>query len=323
VTGYSADLDGYRFPTSRIAYPERRGLEVFPDGARMALLFYVAAEEWHWGLNEVMDPPATSRFGGEFLTLSTRSAVEYGFNVGLYRLHDFCADVGCKMSVLPNGLTIDRHREVIELFASDGHPLVGHGYSQGMPMPSLDRDGQRESIERTVEAIKSVTGAAPAGWVGTGAAADRHTIELLSEQGFMWNGDLQDDELPYFIHVGENVMLELPYRMVGGVNDLLLGTVRGTQLSPGAMIEYVLSSFDAHHKAAASSPLIMTYGMHPLISGRPDTFAALRALVDRAQSQADVWICTHDELGAWWNTRFRAAVPEGGGYIDGRAMAGS
>jgi peptidoglycan/xylan/chitin deacetylase (PgdA/CDA1 family) len=317
----NGDVNGFRFATSRIPYADRRGLDVFPDGARMALLVYVAPEEWRWGVNEHLDPPATWRHGEKYLSLSTRSAVEYGFNVGLRRIGDFAAEAGFKMAILPNATTFEHHRELIEHFVADGHPLVGHADSEGMPMVTRDRDGQRESIRLSVEAIASVTGAPPAGWIGPGAKADRNTIELLAEAGFTWHGDLQDDELPYFIHVGDRTLVEVPYRMIGNLNDLLLASLLGTQRPPSELVAYVTSAFEAYYAAAATHPLMMNYGMHPHISGRPDTFQALRALIECAKSHDDVWICTHDELAAWWQERFSSLVPEGGGDIDVRALA--
>jgi hypothetical protein len=97
----------------------------------------------------------------------------------------------------------------------------------------------------------------------------------------------------------------------------------GTQRSVTELVDYVTSSFEAYLARAATHPLIMNYGMHPLVSGRPDTFEGLRALIDRAKARDDVWICTHDELAQWWDSRFRALVPEGGGDIDVRALAHS
>jgi allantoinase len=317
----NGDTSGFRFPTSRIPYADRQGLDAFPNGERMALLIYVAAEEWEWGTNEHMDPPATWRHGEKYLSLSTRSAIEYGFNVGLYRLRDYCQEAGFKMSVLPNANTIARHRELIELLCADGHPLVGHAATEGNPMPTLDRDQQRESIMESIEAIKSVTGSLPGGWIGPGAKADRNTIELVAEAGLSWHGDLQDDELPYFLHVGDRTLIEVPYRMVGNLNDLLIATHMGTQRSVTELVDYVTSSFEAYYAEAAAHPLIMNYGMHPLVSGRPDTFQGLRALVERAKSRDDVWICTHDELAEWWNSRFRALVPADGGDLDVNAFA--
>jgi allantoinase len=307
---------GFRFPTSRIPWDARPGLDAFPNGARMALLIYVAIEEWEWGVNEHMDPPATWRHGEKYLSLSTRSAVEYGFNVGIYRMRDLCRETGVKIEALPNANAIARHRDLFDELVADGWSMVAHADTEGNPMPTLDREGQRISVQRSIEAITDLTGAPPQGWIGPGAKADRNTIELIAEAGLTWHGDLQDDELPYFIHVGDKTLVEVPYRMVGNLNDLLLASHMGMQRSPTELIGYLTSAFDAYYEAARSRPLIMNYGMHPLVSGRPDVFLGLRALVERAQSHEDVWICTHDELAEWWDGRFRSSVPEDGGDLD-------
>jgi peptidoglycan/xylan/chitin deacetylase (PgdA/CDA1 family) len=316
-----ADTSGFRFPTSRIPWDARPGLEAFPNGARMALMIYVAAEEWEWGVNENMDPPATWRHGEKYLSLSTRSAIEYGFNVGLYRMRDLCRETGAKIEALPTANAIARHRAVFDELVADGWSMVAHADTEGNPMATLDRDGQRLSVKRSIEAITDLTGSAPHGWIGPGAKADRNTIELLAEAGMTWHGDLQDDELPYFIHVGDKTIVEVPYRMVGNLNDLLIASHMGNQRSPAELAAYITSAFDAYYEAAGSHPLIMNYGMHPLISGRPDNFTGLRALVDRAQSRDDVWVCTHDELAEWWDARFRSLVPEDGGDLDVQTLS--
>ena len=319
------DTSGFRFPTSRIPYDQRRGLQAFPNGARLALLIYVAAEEWEWGINEHMDPPGTWRHGEDLLSLSTRSAIEYGFNVGLRRMRDLSLETGAAIEVLPTANAIERHRELFEELVGAGMSLVAHAATEGDPMPTLDRDQQKESIRVSLETIAGLAGASPAkGWIGPGAKADRNTIELLAEAGLSWHGDLQDDELPYFIHVGDRTLVEIPYRMVGNLNDLLLTTATplGMQRSPAELVAYVESAFDAYHEAAQSYPLIMNYGMHPLISGRPDTFQGLKALIARAQSHDDVWICTHDELADWWDETFRSLLPADGGDLDVRELVG-
>ena len=84
----------------------------------------------------------------------------------------------------------------------------------------------------------------------------------------------------------------------------------------GELVAFLASAFDAYYEAAATHPLIMNYGMHPPVSGRPDTFAGLRGLVEHIRKHDDVWICTHDELAAWWNDRFRSLVPPDGGDVD-------
>jgi peptidoglycan/xylan/chitin deacetylase (PgdA/CDA1 family) len=313
---------GFRFPTSRIPYKDRKGVEVWPNGARMAVLVYTAPEEWCWGVNENMDPMASYRFGEEFLSLSTRSGVEYGYNVGLYRIAEIFAEHDMKTTLWTNGNTVEQHREILEELVAAGHELGGHGYSEGMPLTSMDRATQEDSVKRSVELLSEVAGTPPRGWVGPGAAADRNTIELLVENGFDYHGDLQDDELPYFLHVGDKSLVEIPYRMVGNLNDLPLQTVLGVMKSVGEVSKQLCEAFDAYYASAATHPNIINYGTHPFVTGRPDGSAVLRNFLAHVHSHDDVWVCSYAELADWWRERFGNLVPEGGGNIDVTAVAG-
>jgi peptidoglycan/xylan/chitin deacetylase (PgdA/CDA1 family) len=309
------DPAGFSFPSSRIPFGERKGLSVWPNGARLAFLFCNTAEEWQWGESEVFDPSGTWRFGEQLPSLSMQTAVGYGFEVGLYRIAELFSDLDLKVTFWTNGNAVERHRGVIELLAKEGHEIGGHGYTEGMPMTSLDRAGQAESINRSVDLIASVTGEAPTTWLGQGASADRNTIELLAEAGFKANADLQDDELPYFLHVGDETLVEIPYRMIGNLNDVPLLTVLGALYSVENAGKHLRQAFDAYYEMAQTRPLILNLGTHPHVSGRPDGFKILKEFMEYVVGHEDVWVCTYAAMAEWWRQQYGSLVPPGGGDI--------
>ncbi|WP_405970779.1 polysaccharide deacetylase family protein [Streptomyces sp. NBC_00988] len=309
------DPSGFMYPSSRIPYRNREGKSLLPGGAKLACLIYIAPEQWQWGVNEKMDVPAMWRHGEEYQSWSTRTAVQYGFNVGLYRMQDVFKKHDVKITLWTNGTVVEQNFDVIKELADYGHELGGHSYSEGHPMPTGDRAFQEDSIKRSIDLLTSVTGRRPLGWLGPGAKADQNTIELIADHGFTYNGDLQDDELPYFLHVGDKTLTVIPYRFVGNFNDLLLTTTLGAPRSVGELTSYVVEGFDAYHDAAQTHPLIFNYGMHTLISGRPDNIKGLEALIERARSYDDVWIGTYGELAEFWHKEYSSLIPEGGGDI--------
>jgi allantoinase len=310
--------DPFPFGRSKIPFIGREGLRVWPNGAKLAVLIYTAPEEWQWHVPEPFSPPAAIRFEGEqLLTLSVRSAVDYGFHVGLHRFRELFNEFNLKTTLWTNGNTVEQHRELIELLVAEGHELGGHSYSEGLPMSSLSTEDKRTSIRRSVELLSEVTGKPPAGWLGPGAVADQETIELLAEAGFKYTGDLHDDELPYFLHVGDRTMVSIPYRSIGNLNDLSLATsLRGTPKSVGQYTEHFLEAFRAYHDEAQRRPLLVNFGTHPHVSGRPDNFRAFRALIEEVTSHDDVWLCTYSEMAEWWTEQFSQYIPEGGGNLD-------
>jgi peptidoglycan/xylan/chitin deacetylase (PgdA/CDA1 family) len=313
---------GFSFPSSRIPFDEREGLKVWPNGARMAFLFCNTAEEWQWGVSEVFDPSGMPRFGEKIPSLSMRSSVGYGFEVGIHRIAGLFRDLDLQVTFWTNGNAVEQHRAIIEMLHNDGHEIAAHGYTEGMPMTSLDRAGQADSIKRSVELLSSVTGKTPTTWLGQGASADRDTIELLAEAGFHANADLQDDELPYFVHVGEQTLVVIPYRMIGNLNDVPLMTELGAQYAVADAALHLRETFDVYYEMAEMRPLILNLGTHPHVSGRPDAFKVLKEFMEYVAGHQDVWIPTYAAMAQWWREQFGPLIPEGGGDIHVPAARG-
>lgn len=303
------------FTTSRIPFADRKGLPVWPNGARMAVLVYTAPEQWIWDGNAAIAPLGTFAAGRSAKpSLSTRSAVSYGYNVGLPRLGEIFREFGMKVTLWASGVTAEQHPRVLADLLRDGHELGAHGYWQGQVMASLSRADQEAAIGKTVQLLTSVAGKRPTGWVSPAAESNEDTLELLAAAGFDHHGDLQDDELPYFVHVGDTDLVEIPYRLVGNLNDLSL-LVRNVN-SVSVATQLLTDAFDAYYRAAGDRPLLFNYGTHPYVSGRPDTSQILRNLLAHIHRHNDVWVTNYGEIAAWWRRTFASKVQRESGIID-------
>lgn len=300
-----------RLTTSRIPFAAREGLNVWPNGARMAVLVYTAPEEWQWDEREPYTVTGAFNMGDGPPSASTRTAIGYGYEVGLHRLCEVYRSFGTHISMLATGNAIEQHREVIEMVVADGHELTGHGYSEGRPMTTLSGARLQDSIDRSIELIRSVTGADPKGWICPGADASDETLHRLAATGFEYDADLQDDELPYFLHAGDRTMVSIPYRKIGNINDLPLFTRAVQSLSDG--IDHLKQRFDAHYREAERRPLLFNFGTHPHISGRADYAYVLAKFLEHVYGHDDVWVTNYGEINAWWRSQFLAQVPPGGG----------
>ena len=303
------------FATSRIPFDARRGPTVWPNGARMAVLVYTAPEQWLWSDNETIKPIGTFAAGrGSAPSLSTQSAVAYGFNVGLPRLREIYREFGMKVTLWTNGTSVEQYPDIMAALAGDGHELGGHGYSQGQVIASLSREDQEEAIQKSVELLQSVSGRRPTGWISPGAESNHDTIELLAAAGFDYHGDLQDDELPYFLHVNGSTLVEIPYRLAGNLNDLSILTRNVNSVSDGLKI--LTDAFDSYYRAAEERPLVFNYGTHPYISGRPDNALVLRGLLEHIHGYDDVWVTNYREIAQWWRASYEDKIAAGRGIID-------
>lgn len=293
-----------------IPFDDRKHAEIWPDGARMAVIFYITPEEWRWDQKEhlgirghrILDAPDRP-------SLSARTAVKYGFEMGLPRLFEIVEERGVSVSFPLGGLAAVQHPDIVQRYADAGHDIIAHSYSEGTPNTAMSRDEQREDIQETVSAIEEVTGITPSGHLGPGVLANEDTVELLLDEGFEYHCDLQDDDLPYFIDLDGETLVEVPYRMVGNVNDFYLFASRSSRFGIGQALNYLTSTFDAYYRAAAKRPLTLVYGTHPFVSGRPDSAYVFDEFLKHVQAHDDVWLTTHGDVAGHWEDRFGDGYP--------------
>lgn len=290
------------YTAHHVPYEQRKHLEIWPDGKRLAVLVYVAPEQWMWDRTEVFPPSIVRTAPGEKApSLSSQSAISYGFEVGLPRMNDVLVEIGQPFTIYTNATVAGRHPDALRELAAAGHQIEGHGFSQGRPMTTLEPAEQAQDIRRSTEELERVTGQRPQGWIGPGAMATPETLRLLAEHDYLFNGDLQDDDLPYFIDFGDRRMVEIPYRMVGNINDVFFTL---SNKSPAEVWTHLKGAFDAAVEVSRSTPLLFIYGTHPHVSGRPEYARIFREFLHLALDMPEVWLTTYRDVATWWTKSF-------------------
>jgi allantoinase len=292
---------GYGADKRMLSYEQRKNAAVWPNGATMAVLVYIAAEQWMWSEHERPGSPPVGpgRDGGQRPPLSVRSAVNFGFEVGMPRMFEIVSQAGLPLTLWTSGLAAEEFPEVIKNAAERGFEIGGHSHTQGRYISSLSPDEQRQAIVQSRELLQKVSGTEVVGHLGPGAVADDATIRILAEEGFLYNGDLQDDELPYLLEFPDGKRLvEIPYRMMGNVNDYQIYS--RSSLSSAEKLEFLTSTFDAYLAASRQTPLLFNFGTHPFVSGRPESAAVFAEFLAYIAAAEGVWVATYAEVARWW-----------------------
>ena len=160
----------------------------------------------------------------------------------------------------------------------------------------------REDIRRTVKLIKDLTGVTPVGWLSPSAQCDINTIRACADEGMLYNADLQDDELPYFLDIDGKTLVILPYRMIGNINDYLLLKPQNMTLQDS--LDTMMQSFDRCYKAAATTPLMFNFGTHPFVIGRADAASIMQEFIQYVKKHDDVWFATLQDVAEWWRDQY-------------------
>jgi putative urate catabolism protein len=291
------------YPRDLVGYGQHPPDPRWPGGARLALSIVVNYEEGgersvlhgdtesETFLQEVVGIPAS--VGGRNLTVE--SMYEYGTRVGLWRLLKMFADRDVKVTFFAVAMALERHPEAAKAIVEAGHEVMSHGW-RWIDYQFVPEEVERDHVTRAVEAITRLTGSRPLGWY-TGRMSE-HTRRLVVEEGgFLYDCDAYNDDLPYWVIESGRPHLVIPYTL--DQNDM-------KTVSPGGFatgqdwLDYVRDAFDVLYAEGATSPKMMSVGLHLRLIGRPGRAASLARFLDHVAQHDGVWICRRVDIARHW-----------------------
>jgi putative urate catabolism protein len=277
----------------------------WPGGARLALQIVLNYEEG--GENCILHGDSASEsFLSEIVNaealegvrhMSMESLYEYGSRVGVWRLKKLFDQYKIPITVFAVGMAVEKNPEPVQALHAAGHEICSHGY-RWINYQYIDKDIEREHMQRAIRAIEDATGERPLGWY-TGRTSPNTRSLVVEEGGFLYDSDDYSDELPFWDQSHDQPQLIIPYTL--DVNDMRFATVQGFN-SGSQFLQYLKDSFDVLYAEGSVSPRMMSVGLHCRISGRPGRFAALEAFLKYVRSHDDVWFCRRVDIARHWHS---------------------
>ena len=177
-----------------------------------------------------------------------------------------------------------------------GHEPAGHGWRWDN-LYTLSREEERANLRRAIESIEQTCGERPRGWYSR-TLPSRNTRELLVEEGgFVYDSDAFDDDLPYFVEVGGNRHLILPYTMVQNDSRFMPG--QGYS-DPFSFFDHCKRAYDYLWDEGATRPRMMSIGLHARWAGQPARASAVKEFIEYALGKGDVWFARRIDIANWW-----------------------
>ena len=164
---------------------------------------------------------------------------------------------------------------------------------------------ERQHINLTVKAIRQACGKRPVGWY-TGRVSPNTRRLLQEDSSFLYTSDAYNDDLPYW--PDGSSLLVIPYTLVN--NDARYLLPNGFS-SGDDFFGFLRAGFDQLWMEGATSPKMMTVGLHSRISGQPARSHALARFLDYVTARDAVWICRREDIARHWRT-CRPAPPGDG-----------
>jgi allantoinase len=196
----------------------------WPNNAKIAVSFFVAFETF--------EKYSQYREGGDKPDYASLAYGEYGDKAGIWRIMDVLNRNGVKGTIDTNGRIAEDFPEALNELHAAGHEIVGHGWVNDTALSSLDAVQERTLIKRTLDALASVTGKRPVGWVSPGHRVNEYTFGNFVDEGIFWTGDLPGPDIPQHLVVNGKPLIIMP--RLGYANDLSL--IFKAKIPPGSIL---------------------------------------------------------------------------------------
>jgi allantoinase len=266
----------------------------WPNDAKIAVSFFVAFETFdrysQYRRAENGKPDYASLAYGE-----------YGGKAGIWRIMDVFARTGVKGTIDTNGRVAEVFPDALKELQAAGHEIVGHGWVNDIALTALGEQEEKGLIRRTLDALASVTGQRPVGWVSPGHRINEHTFEYFVDEGIYWTGDLPGPDIPEHRMIKGKPLVIMP--RLDYANDLSL--IFNAKNPARVYSESFKTAFDyLYAEGQAGSPKLIDALVHAHIGGRPNIIGVFEECIRYAQSFKDVWFCTKGEIAKYYRDRY-------------------
>lgn len=273
----------------------------WPDGKRIAVLvcFDYQSEVGTW-----VFPDGTPNY-------AQITEASYGGRVGIWRLLDILDRQGVPATFNICGMTAERYPESARAIVEKGHEIGGHTYDHTPPW-KLTEKNEIENIRKTIEAVKGVTGERIVGWRCPWVAPSKNTLRILCEEGFVWDSDFLNYDLPYMLEIGDKELVEIPYTFTTDDMPFLVGSGNqeaggfpAARNAPSHLFEVWKDEFDMLYAESAANPKMFIFMNHPLCMGRAHRAKYFDLFLSYIKGHEGVWFARCIDVANWWLKHYR------------------
>jgi len=266
-----------------------------PEGVRLVVWPIVNLEVWE--IERAMARQVLPAPTGVALIpdLPNWSWHEYGMRVGVWRFFATFDWLGIVPTLSINAKVTEIYPRVSRAALERGWEFMGHSYVQ-MPIHAVE--DQRALIKHSFDTLEKFTGKHPVGWLGPGLTETYDTPDLLAEAGVKYVGDRVYDDEPTELHTRHGTLVTLPYTVE--LNDIPMMIVQHHTAE-----EFFIRSkaqFDRLYAESLSRAKILSFAIHPYITGVPHRIGQLEAFLSYASRHSGVAFWTGEQILQWYRS---------------------
>ncbi len=226
---------------------------------------------------------------------------EFGVTEGAPRLLESLERHGVTATWFVPGITARQYPKSVAGVATAGHEIANHGYFHE-DFAALSPDDARSAIRRGNETLAEITGQRPVGARLPGGDLDGVNLEILADEGFLYDSSLIGGYRPSWAHGGHTFddegmlqrgaplrLVELPWSYLASdkahfeINHS--GPLFPTALANPRQLEEVWRD-EIDDLIGRDPEGFMMLIVHPQVIGRGSRLAMLERIIEYAQSRS-------------------------------------
>jgi peptidoglycan/xylan/chitin deacetylase (PgdA/CDA1 family) len=215
------------------------------------------------------------------------------------RILDLLDAHGLKSTFYVVAMNAVNHPQEVSEIVERGHEVATHGWVHEK-ISHLGKEEETERLMKCVDAIKDATGYRPVGNRTAGGELTPNTLDVLKDNGFIYDSSLRGSDLPYTL---ENGLIEVPsYYEMDDFHlfaDYPVIPYKARMLSPETGYEIWTTAFDGYYKYG----LCWTTMFHPQIIGKPGNLMLLDRTLNYIKKHPRVWYATARDIAEYWLKR--------------------
>ena len=227
--------------------------------------------------------------------LAAESMFEYGSRVGFWRLRRLFRERELPFTIFACALALERNPAAAQAIREDRTDMCCHGWRWAEHY-KLSETEEREQIARAVKSLGETTGERPRGWYCRYGPSVNTRRLLVEHGGFEYDSDSYNDELPYWVTVGDQPHLVIPYSLTNNDAKFAAGGLGNS----AAFFEYLRDAFDFLYAEGRQAPKMMSVGLHMRLAGHPARAAGVARFLDHVGRHKDAWVCTRAAIARHW-----------------------
>jgi peptidoglycan/xylan/chitin deacetylase (PgdA/CDA1 family) len=229
--------------------------------------------------------------------LAAESVFEYGSRAGIWRLERLLTEYRLPATFYACAVALEQNPEVGAWIKEAGHEPCCHGW-RWEEVWKLSAEEEADHIRLAIASIEATCGERPRGWYCRYGASVRTRELLVDEGGFVYDSDVYNDDLPYYVQVKGKRHLVIPYSFT--YNDGKFGLLPAYG-APADFLDNLTRGFDQLWREGETHPKMMSIGLHPRLIGQASRIDALRAFFDHALGKGKVLFTKRIDIAQWWN----------------------